>query len=100
MDKRHYYISVGSGEILTDKTIAGWELEIEATESEVEALQRLFEQTDGQSWSTFWNAHIPFKEYDEGPNVAFDNRLKEVYRKIYELGTPETKEHIRKMDIL
>ncbi|WP_077614921.1 hypothetical protein [Caenibacillus caldisaponilyticus] len=100
MEKKRYYITVGSGEILPEKTLSEWEFEIDATEAEVHELEKLFRETDEESWENYWRAHIPFMEYDEKVNEGVDDQLRRVYAMIYRLGTEETKAHIRSMNIL
>lgn len=49
MDKKTYYINVGTGEVLEDKGALSFEFEISATEEEIDKLQELFEETDNSS---------------------------------------------------
>ncbi|WP_166238513.1 hypothetical protein [Paenibacillus turpanensis] len=101
MDKKKYYVSVQAGTVMENQGDSSYELEIEATPKEVEDLQELFE---GQSWvneRAFWRAHVPGVEYHhDAVNDYYDDYLVEIYRKIYELGTRETREHIQSMNIL
>jgi hypothetical protein len=101
MEKRMYYIAVGTSEILEDQGAAAYELEIEATPSEVAHLENLFDRKDRDDFETYVDPHFPNKWDEVGSDVqTYDNHLYEVYQLIYKLGTPKTKEHIEKEDIL
>ena len=100
MKKNKYYIKVGSGEILPERTMSEWEFEIIATPEEAMRLRQLLEETNSESNSIFLKAHIPMQEdYDE-ENIPYDKKLRQVYQLIHDLGTDETKEHIQSMGIL
>ncbi|TCP26634.1 hypothetical protein EV207_11965 [Scopulibacillus darangshiensis] len=99
--KRRYYITVGSGEILPERTMSEWEFEIDASEEEVMQLQSMFEEANTDSWEAYWRAHIPILPYHhDDSNDKYDDDLVLIYQKLYDLGTPETKEHIKSMGIL
>ncbi|GAB7387466.1 hypothetical protein BSNK01_13030 [Bacillaceae bacterium] len=101
MEKKLYYVSVGARDVFTDKTVSPFEFEIEATPEEVTRLQHLFDKAAAEDFATFLDTHIPFKLYHEDRvNVEYDRRLQEVYRMIYELGTPQTKRHIEELGLL
>ncbi|MGV3489054.1 MAG: hydrolase [Tuberibacillus sp.] len=100
MEKKRYYVKVGTGEILPEKTLSEWEFEIEATPEEAGQLEHLFSKTDHESFTNFFKAHVPLREFYEEENIPYDKKLQQVYQLLYDLGTEETKEHIRSMDIL
>lgn len=100
MEKKRYYVTVGSGEILPSKTLSEWEFEIDATPQEAERLEQLFENTDDASWNDFWKAHVPMQEDPDDDTIPYDKNLQRVYEMIYKLGTETTREHIRSMKIL
>ncbi|WP_019534980.1 hypothetical protein [Paenibacillus ginsengihumi] len=105
MEKKTYYVTVGSAEILEPKDVIGnYELEIEATEEDIDQLQEMFE--DAQEWDeTSAGAMLGFSsyvlsKYDDDLERANSQSLKAIYRKLYELGTPETKKQIESMKVL
>ncbi|WP_054950270.1 hypothetical protein [Numidum massiliense] len=101
MDKKTYYIAVGSGTILEDQADGAFDFEIEATPKEIEQLQKLFTEQFATDWQSFLRAHIPIKPYSEDkPNDAYDENLHNVYRAIYQLGTPRTKQFIEEHGLL
>lgn len=101
MEKETFYITVGSGEISKIRTASPFDLVIEATEDEISTLRELFDQQYSTEWQGFFRAHIPYIQYHhDKPNDAYDAGIKQVYQKLHELGTNETKEHIESMGIL
>jgi len=102
MDKKTYYIAVASGEILEPKDMSGnFEFEILASEEEIDQLQEMFEDSAEAQDDTAARAMIPVRDYHlDKENDAADYYLTEIYRKLHELGTPETKSHIENMNVL
>lgn len=101
MEKKTYYIAVGPGEVMENKGDASYDLEIVATEEDIDRLQELFEEADNSDQSSYIRSHVPWKEYHfDKPNDDYDYYLHEVYRMLYDLGTEQTKHHIVKMNIL
>lgn len=102
MEKKTYYIAVGSGEILEPEDVTGnFEFEILATEEEVDQLQEVFEELAMNEEDTAVRAMIPFREYHlDKENDVYDWNLTELYRMLHKLGTPDTKRHIEAMNVL
>ncbi len=101
MEKKKYYVSVQAESILEDQAAAAYELEIEATEKEVSQLQELFDKKGTEDNYSYLRAHLPtFSYHQDKENDAFDYYLKEIYQKLYDLGTEETKRHIEGMGVL
>ncbi|MEW9698612.1 hypothetical protein [Paenibacillus sp. SI8] len=101
MDKKTYYINVGTGEVLEDKEALNYEFEIMANEEEIDQLQELFEETDNTSQSSYESSYLPWRVYyNNESNQDYDYYLTEVYRALHRLGTEETKRHIESMHIL
>ncbi|WP_409345818.1 hypothetical protein [Paenibacillus sp. MBLB4367] len=101
MDKTTYYVSVGSGQILQDESAAAFEFEIQATDDELNKLQELFEETAEAEISTARRGVTPYLEYSfDKENDLYDYNLREIYRMLHDLGTPETREHIESMHVL
>ncbi|MFD0695889.1 hypothetical protein ACFQZT_17560 [Paenibacillus sp. GCM10027628] len=101
MEKKKYYITVGTGEVLENKEDLNYEFEILASEEEVDQLQELFEETDNSSQSSYESSFLPWNVYyNNESNQEYDYYLTEVYRMLHQLGTEETKRHIESMHIL
>jgi hypothetical protein len=98
MDKKTYYVSVQSGEMWEDPTIATYEFIIEATEQQAGELQELFEKAHEKDGDTFIRSHTPYIGFhDDKENYQYDLSLKEIYTKIHELGNETSRRHIESM---
>jgi hypothetical protein len=103
MDKRTYYVAVGAGDILDAEIgpVENFDFEIVASQNELDELQELFEDTNEAESR---NAHYAVIPYDstthDSQNGLYDKNLREIYVKLYELGTAETRSHIEKMHVL
>ena len=101
MEKRTYYINVGTGEVLEDSTALDYEFEISATEDDIAKLQELFEETDNSSQGSYGTSWLPWKVYySNEANQEYDYYLTEVYRTLHRLGSEQTKRHIETMNVL
>jgi hypothetical protein len=101
MERKKYYVTVGSGEIHEDQTASSYEYIIEATEEEAEQLSELFETANSASYHSFWRSHTPYIQYHhDGENDQYDDALKTIYQKIHELGNQEAKKHIETIGML
>jgi NhaP-type Na+/H+ and K+/H+ antiporter len=101
MDKKTYYVTVQTGEILDDPTAFSYDFVIYANEQELHQLQELFENTQDAEHMTYWRTWIPspVNQYDE-ENAIYDENLREIYKKLHTLGSTETKQHIETMNVL
>ena len=102
MDKQRYYVSVQARTILEGQGDAPYELEIEATPEEKEQLAESMEKLEYFDEATFTQTATALSiayHHDES-NDGYDYYLKQVYQRIYELGTPATRKHIRSMKLL
>ena len=101
MDKRTYYVSVQAKCIMYNQGDAAYELDIYATEEEVEKLTELFNHLEDAEEKTALRAHIPIIPYHhDSENDVYDYYLKEIYKAIYQIGTDQTKSHISAMNLL
>jgi len=101
VEKTKYYVSVQANSILADQGAAAYELEIIASDREVEQLQELFDSRSNADDTSFFRAMEPTIQYhNDNENDTYDYYLVEIYKKIYELGTDETKSHIEKMNVI
>lgn len=101
MEKRTYYISVETGQILEDKEAASYEFEVEATEEEINQLREIFDQKYKKNVETFVDIHFPHLFDEVGGDVQnYNKQLLHVYQNIYQLGTNATRKQIKESDIL
>lgn len=98
--KKRYYVAVGSGEILEDQGANSYNFEIDADEEDVFHLSELFDLADTDSRLSLYRSHIPTNYHEDKNNHDYDDHLQQIYRKIHELGTERTREHIESMGIL
>jgi hypothetical protein len=101
MDKKIYYVTVQSGEIMDDPTAFNYDFVIEASEDEYDQLKELFEDTADAELATYTHSFVlSLSTYYNEENTTYDNSLQLIYKKLYELGTLETKQHIETINIL
>lgn len=98
--KKKYFVSVQARTIMLNQGDAGYELEVFATEEEVEVLQILFADMTAVDNASMIRSGIPGIPYHfDAENDDYDYYLELIYKKIYELGTETTKNHIREMEL-
>ncbi|WP_409302298.1 hydrolase [Peribacillus sp. SCS-155] len=101
MHKESYYIYVPNGQISRDSEYSQWNFKIDATDNEIIRLRELFDEILNDDSRSFFRAHVPYVQYHyDRENDEYDEKLKQIYGIIYELGNPEAKEHIQQMGIL
>lgn len=99
--KHSYYINIQSQEIFRGPFDGEWDFKIEATESQVAVIERLFDRNDITDWESYFRSHIPFLEYHHQPqNMEYDRRLVLIYTILFYLGDANSRAHIRDMGIL
>jgi len=101
MEKRRYYVSVQAKTVMANQGDSAYEFEIDATPDEVRQLYELFEAESEADLEQYYRVHSPETIVDGQIGEDFaDRHLTEIYRLIERLGTPETKAHIRSMNVL
>jgi hypothetical protein len=102
LEKKIYYVNVDvgpqTGEIRDqiEPNDANYDFEILATEEEIAKLQKLFVALQDTDFHTFVLANIPFLDNEQKENRTEDQQIDQIYRMIYQLGTEQTKEQIRR----
>jgi len=100
MSKQRYYVSVSANMVGTEPSLTD-QLTVLATEHERNHLLELLNREQNAAEKTYIRAHIPYKSADhDKATTRYNDRLIEIYRYIYQIGTIETKRHIEYMDIL
>jgi len=101
MEKRRYYVSVQAKTVMESQGDSAYEFEIEATPEELRRLYELFAVTTEADLEQYYRVHTGETIVDGRIEEDFvDRHLTEVYRLLEKLGTPETKAHIRSMNVL
>lgn len=100
-ERKSYFVAVDFKEIremsIPDNEI---EFEILATRKEVKELEELFRDTrkDGKKAAEYLGK--PFDEWGaDDKRLNYDEHLIKIYRFIYGVGTPETKEKIEQLKL-
>ena len=105
MDRNIYWVSVANHEIIPRGEGNNHEFEIEASEEELDELRELFDEAEQiDSGLILKRASSPFEVFtptsQEVKTLPYDKHLREIYSIIYNLGLPETRNHIMGMNIL
>jgi hypothetical protein len=96
MEKKTYYVSVQAGTVMENQGDAAYELEIRATPEQIGQLKSLFEDMGDYDHDAFLKAHRYTFPYNlDAENDGYDYYLRDVYQLLYDLGTSETRRHIR-----
>ncbi|MFF2480584.1 hypothetical protein [Paenibacillus sp. NPDC058071] len=100
-ERKIYYVSVQTGQLLEEEGAAGYELVIKANREELTELQELFEQlsTVDEAQTAQFGLR-PFAGAgvdDEEMNKGYDQTIQQIYKRLYDLGTDSTKRHIESM---
>ncbi|MEC5422704.1 hypothetical protein QGM71_04240 [Virgibacillus sp. C22-A2] len=100
-NKKHYYVTVDKQEI-RDISIPdnGVEYKIIANQKEKEEIEELFRAKDKNEKDAVKFLAKPFDEWGaDDKREDYDNKMIELYRKVYELGTSETKREINNLGL-
>lgn len=101
MEKKTYYVDIGSGEISQTKYQNNDSFIINATNEEVAMLRAKLNNMDGAAYNSFWRAHVPIMPYhNDKPNDSYDASMVDVYQMLYDLGDETAKNHIKSIGIL
>ncbi|WP_067729358.1 hypothetical protein [Oceanobacillus damuensis] len=101
--KKHYFVSVNTKDIreisIPDNQV---EYEIIADEHDLLHIQQMFNTMEKESKNAIEDSHFrPFDEEKvEDERDTYEGSLMNVYRKLYELGTDQTKEKIEELGII
>jgi hypothetical protein len=107
MEKKTYYVTIDNGpqagEIRErpDFDDPVYDYEIEATEEEINQLEKLFMELEESDWKTFKLAHIPYETQErmqESKNM--DHKFASIYHYIYKLGTEMTKKRMKESGMI
>lgn len=94
-DKNTYYVSVQGRSLLEDQGAAAYEWSIVATPEEADQVSHLLEQLDEKETSSFLAFTYPWPDSpEEEVNASYQSVVDALYREIFRLGTPETREQL------
>ncbi|WP_077625006.1 hydrolase [Sediminibacillus massiliensis] len=101
MEKKKYYVNVGTQEISQLQAGNNKDFTIFATEDEVFQLREHLTEMYNSDVRGFWRSHVPIDPYhNDSPNDDYDEGIIEAFRMLHELGDEKTKAHIDSMQIL
>ena len=101
MEKKTYYVDIGSGEISQTKYQNNDSFTINATPEEVTMLRAKLNNMDGSAFNSFWRSHVPIMPYhNDNANDSYDAGMIDVYQMLYDLGDETVKNHIKSIGIL
>ncbi|WP_047979672.1 hypothetical protein [Ornithinibacillus contaminans] len=101
MEKKKYYVNIGSGEISQIKYDNNDSFTIHATADEIVMLRAKLDNMGESANRTYWRAHVPIMPYhNDQSNDAYDSELVETYQLLHDLGDDATREHIESIGIL
>ncbi|CAM3783679.1 MULTISPECIES: hypothetical protein [Paenibacillus] len=101
MDKSTYYVSVQSRSVLTEQGASPYEWEIEATPEEADQVRIELDMLQEKEEEAFPGYVFPWPDTPEqSTNTLFQTSLDRVYRTIYRLGTPETRQQMEELRLL
>ncbi|WP_163971521.1 hydrolase [Oceanobacillus halotolerans] len=101
MDKKKFYVNVGSREISQIPYDNNDQFVIYATDDEVRILREKMDTMYNADIRAFFRSHVPIKPYHEDDaNDDYDADETRAFQMLYELGDETTKQHIKEMDIL
>lgn len=101
MEKKTYYVNLGSGEISQIPYENNQKYTIQATADDIKLLRIAFDRMDQANRGAYARAHIPILAYhNDRPNDDYDRELTEVFQMLYDLGDQQTKDHIKESGVL
>ncbi|MFC4023162.1 hypothetical protein ACFOUV_04930 [Oceanobacillus longus] len=102
-DLKRYFVTVDTKEIreisIDDNQV---EYEIMADEQDLIRIKQMFSSMEKESKDAIEDSHFrPFDEEKvENERDTYEDSLMDVYKRLYELGTDETKEKIKELGII
>ncbi len=101
MNKKEYYVNIGTREISINHDANNDDFIIEASNEEVMALREVFEEIYNSDMRSFFRSHVTAVPYhlDEA-NDEYDEGMKTAFRMIYNLGNEESRQQIEEMGVL
>ncbi|HLR67848.1 hypothetical protein [Virgibacillus alimentarius] len=101
MERKRYYVNVGTHEISQIPYGNNSIFTIYATDEEISILRAKMDNMHGAGIRSFFRAHVPILAYHKDKsNDDYDFGLNEALQLIYGLGDEQTKAHIESMNVL
>jgi len=101
MDKQHFYVSVHGRSVLAEQGAAPYELVMYCTVGQAREVQQMMEDMQEHAEDSFLAYTFPWPDTPEDHvNSQYTESLNKLYRKIYEYGTAETRQHLTENKML
>ncbi|ASK62895.1 hydrolase [Virgibacillus phasianinus] len=101
MEKKKFYVNIGTQEISQIEYGNNQDFTINATDEEVLLLREKFNDMDQANFRAFFRAHVPIMSYhNDKSNHDYDGGMTGAFEMLYDLGDDQTKEHIEAMGVL
>ncbi len=101
MDKKPYYVNVGSREISEHPYGNTASFAIRANKEEIRLLRAKMDAMQDADNVSFFRAHVPFIPYHKDSGTAtYDTEMGEAFQMIHDLGGEEAKADLASMGIL
>ncbi|SIQ72109.1 hypothetical protein SAMN05421578_103540 [Paenibacillus macquariensis] len=100
VNKHKYFVSVHGRSVLTDRGATTYEWEIEATEDEAQEIRNLMGLVKEKEENAFLGFVFPWPDEPERVvNVTYQNALDDVYQRIYEYGSIDTRKQMKESGV-
>lgn len=101
MNKKTYYVNIGTQEISQIEYGNHENYGIQATDDEIAELRAQLDDMEQANARSFFRALVPIMSYhhDEA-NDDYDDGLTAAFQMLYDLGDKRTKEHIDSIEVL
>ncbi|SDK08857.1 hydrolase [Sediminibacillus albus] len=100
MEKKKFFINMGTLEISQVEAGDNNDFTIFATDQEVFQLRELFDEMYNSDITAFFRTHLPIHYHKDSANDRYDAGIVSAYQMVYDLGDDATKAHIGSMKIL
>ncbi|MFC4558601.1 hydrolase [Virgibacillus kekensis] len=101
MDRKKFYVNIGSQEISQIKYGNNDEFIVYATEEEARILREKMDKMYVADGRAYVRSHVPIMEYhNDKANDEYDAGLAEAFEMIHDLGDDQTREFIEGLGIL
>ncbi|OAB46700.1 hypothetical protein [Paenibacillus glacialis] len=100
MNKHKYFVSVHGRSVLLDRGATTYEWEIEATEEQAQEIRDLMGLVKENEENAFLGFVFPWPDEPERVvNVTYQNALDDVYQRIYEYGSIDTRKQMKESGV-
>ncbi|SDM12549.1 hydrolase [Sediminibacillus halophilus] len=100
MEKKRYFVNIGTLEISQVQSGNNNDFTIIATDEEVFQLREIFDEMYNSDITAFFRTHLPIPYHKDSANDRYDTGIVSAFQMLHDLGDEKTKSHINSMHIL